>query len=86
MPPPQRNSIGLKCESRDPLNIGETGIRGISRARLLHIFGTTLFNLLTSEPVTEGTRHLDLLRPIQQQTAAYRHFGGELPDLCQEGT
>ncbi|RKR91693.1 methionine adenosyltransferase [Micromonospora pisi] len=31
-------------------------------------------------------RDLDLLRPIYQQTAAYGHFGRELPDLTWEGT
>jgi S-adenosylmethionine synthetase len=29
---------------------------------------------------------LDLLRPIYQQTAAYGHFGRELPDFSWEGT
>ncbi|MBB3096931.1 S-adenosylmethionine synthetase, partial [Actinoplanes campanulatus] len=28
----------------------------------------------------------DLLRPIYQQTAAYGHFGRELPDLRWEST
>jgi S-adenosylmethionine synthetase len=31
-------------------------------------------------------RDLDLLRPIYQQTAAYGHFGRELPDLLWENT
>ena len=31
-------------------------------------------------------RDLDLLRPIYQQTAAYGHFGRELPDLTWERT
>jgi len=31
-------------------------------------------------------RDLDLLRPIYQQTAAYGHFGRELPDLTWENT
>ncbi|HZM80995.1 MAG TPA: methionine adenosyltransferase, partial [Candidatus Limnocylindrales bacterium] len=31
-------------------------------------------------------RDLDLLRPIYQQTAAYGHFGRELPDLSWERT
>jgi S-adenosylmethionine synthetase len=31
-------------------------------------------------------RDLDLLRPIYQQTAAYGHFGRELPDLVWEST
>jgi S-adenosylmethionine synthetase len=31
-------------------------------------------------------RDLDLLRPIYQQTAAYGHFGRELPDLKWEST
>jgi S-adenosylmethionine synthetase len=31
-------------------------------------------------------RDLDLLRPIYQQTAAYGHFGRELPDLTWEAT
>ncbi|MEU4634779.1 methionine adenosyltransferase [Micromonospora chalcea] len=31
-------------------------------------------------------RDLHLLRPIYQQTAAYGHFGRELPDLTWEGT
>jgi S-adenosylmethionine synthetase len=31
-------------------------------------------------------RDLDLLRPIYQQTAAYGHFGRELPDLLWEST
>jgi S-adenosylmethionine synthetase len=31
-------------------------------------------------------RDLDLMRPIYQQTAAYGHFGRELPDLLWEGT
>jgi S-adenosylmethionine synthetase len=31
-------------------------------------------------------RDLNLLRPIYQQTAAYGHFGRELPDLTWEGT
>src|SRR5512139_1350901 len=31
-------------------------------------------------------RDLDLLRPIYQQTAAYGHFGRELPDLTWEST
>jgi S-adenosylmethionine synthetase len=31
-------------------------------------------------------RDLDLLRPIYQQTAAYGHFGRELPDLAWERT
>ncbi|MEV4628720.1 methionine adenosyltransferase [Micromonospora sp. NPDC049523] len=31
-------------------------------------------------------RDLDLLRPIYQKTAAYGHFGRELPDLTWEGT
>ncbi|WP_203685263.1 methionine adenosyltransferase, partial [Actinoplanes siamensis] len=31
-------------------------------------------------------RDLDLLRPIYQQTAAYGHFGRELPDLRWEST
>ena len=29
---------------------------------------------------------LDLLRPIYQQTAAYGHFGRELPDFTWERT
>jgi S-adenosylmethionine synthetase len=29
-------------------------------------------------------RDLDLLRPIYQQTAAYGHFGRELPDMTWE--
>ena len=31
-------------------------------------------------------RDLDLLRPIYQQTAAYGHFGRELPDFTWEKT
>ena len=31
-------------------------------------------------------RDLDLLRPIYQQTAAYGHFGRELPELTWERT
>jgi S-adenosylmethionine synthetase len=31
-------------------------------------------------------RDLDLLRPIYQQTAAYGHFGRDLPDLTWEHT
>ena len=31
-------------------------------------------------------RDLDLLRPIYQQTAAYGHFGRDLPDLTWELT
>ena len=31
-------------------------------------------------------RDLNLLRPIYQQTAAYGHFGRELPDLTWEST
>jgi S-adenosylmethionine synthetase len=31
-------------------------------------------------------RDLDLLRPIYQQTAAYGHFGRELPDFSWERT
>ena len=31
-------------------------------------------------------RDLDLLRPIYHQTAAYGHFGRELPDLTWERT
>ena len=31
-------------------------------------------------------RDLDLLRPIYQQTAAYGHFGRELPELLWEST
>ncbi|WP_244177807.1 methionine adenosyltransferase domain-containing protein, partial [Streptomyces atriruber] len=31
-------------------------------------------------------RDLDLLRPIYAQTAAYGHFGRELPDLTWERT
>ena len=31
-------------------------------------------------------RHLDLLRPIYRQTAAYGHFGRELPDFTWERT
>ena len=31
-------------------------------------------------------RDLDLLRPIYQQTAAYGHFGRELPELLWENT
>ncbi|MET0493801.1 MAG: methionine adenosyltransferase, partial [Actinoplanes sp.] len=31
-------------------------------------------------------RDLDLMRPIYQQTAAYGHFGRELPDLLWENT
>ncbi|MFB9236673.1 methionine adenosyltransferase [Plantactinospora siamensis] len=31
-------------------------------------------------------RDLNLMRPIYQQTAAYGHFGRELPDLTWEGT
>jgi len=31
-------------------------------------------------------RDLDLLRPIYQQTAAYGHFGRELPDFTWERT
>ena len=30
--------------------------------------------------------HLDLLRPIYAQTAAYGHFGRELPDFTWERT
>jgi S-adenosylmethionine synthetase len=45
--------------------------------------------LFTSESATEGhpaaiIRDLDLLRPIYQQTAAYGHFGRELPELTWE--
>ncbi|WP_280703774.1 methionine adenosyltransferase domain-containing protein, partial [Kitasatospora sp. GP82] len=31
-------------------------------------------------------RDLDLLRPIYAQTAAYGHFGRELPDFTWEST
>jgi len=31
-------------------------------------------------------RDLDLLRPIYQQTAAYGHFGRDLPDFTWERT
>jgi S-adenosylmethionine synthetase len=31
-------------------------------------------------------RDLDLLRPIYRQTAAYGHFGRELPDFTWERT
>ncbi|WP_421501169.1 methionine adenosyltransferase domain-containing protein [Micromonospora sp. WMMD1274] len=31
-------------------------------------------------------RDLDLLRPIYRQTAAYGHFGRELPSVLWEGT
>ncbi|MFI1719247.1 methionine adenosyltransferase domain-containing protein, partial [Streptomyces litmocidini] len=31
-------------------------------------------------------RDLDLLRPIYSQTAAYGHFGRELPDFTWERT
>ena len=33
-----------------------------------------------------AVRDLDLLRPIYQQTAAYGHFGREIPELLWENT
>jgi S-adenosylmethionine synthetase len=58
-------------------------------------FGTEIVSVSRIEKAIEEVfdlrpaaiiRDLDLLRPIYQQTAAYGHFGRELPDLTWERT
>ena len=65
--------VGLYVETFGTAHVDESRIIGAIRE---------VFDLRPAAII----RDLDLLRPIYQQTAAYGHFGRELPDLKWEST
>jgi len=80
-----------RCEVQVAYAIGKAHPVGL----FVHTFGT---GVIADEAIQAHVREvfdlrpgaiindLDLLRPIYQQTAAYGHFGRELPDFSWEGT
>ncbi|GAA3375243.1 methionine adenosyltransferase [Streptomyces racemochromogenes] len=83
--------LAVRCEVQVAYAIGKAEPVGL----FVETFGTgTLPDERIQEAVTEVfdlrpaaiVRDLDLLRPIYAQTAAYGHFGRELPDFTWERT
>jgi S-adenosylmethionine synthetase len=80
-----------RCEVQVAYAIGKAQPVGL----FVETFGTEKFNLVSiSEAVNQVfdlrpaaiIRDLNLLRPIYAKTAAYGHFGRELPDFSWEKT
>ncbi|KIF01027.1 S-adenosylmethionine synthetase, partial [Streptomyces sp. RSD-27] len=83
--------LAARCEVQVAYAIGKAEPVGL----FVETFGT---GTLSDERIQEAvstvfdlrpaaiTRDLDLLRPIYAQTAAYGHFGRELPDFTWERT
>jgi S-adenosylmethionine synthetase len=65
--------VGLYVECFDTQTVPQARIQAAIR---------TVFDLRPAAII----RDLDLLRPIYQQTAAYGHFGRELPEMTWERT
>jgi S-adenosylmethionine synthetase len=63
------------------INVKTFGTCKVSNERLIELIGE-IFDLRPKAIV----QHLDLLRPIYHKTAAYGHFGRELPDFTWERT
>ncbi len=63
------------------INVKTFGTGKVSEERLIELIGE-IFDLRPKAII----QHLDLLRPIYRQTAAYGHFGRELPDFTWERT
>ncbi len=63
------------------INVNTFGTGKISSERLVQLIDE-IFDLRPKAII----QHLDLLRPIFHQTAAYGHFGRELPDFTWERT
>jgi S-adenosylmethionine synthetase len=63
------------------INVKTFGTCKISHERLIELIGE-VFDLRPKAIV----QHLDLLRPIYHKTAAYGHFGRELPEFTWERT
>ncbi len=63
------------------INVKTFGTCKVSDERLIELIGE-VFDLRPKAIV----QHLDLLRPIYHKTAAYGHFGRELPDFTWERT
>jgi S-adenosylmethionine synthetase len=83
--------LATRCEVQVAYAIGKAHPVGL----FVETFGTGLLPDTTiQEAVTQVfdlrpaaiIRDLDLLRPIYAQTAAYGHFGRELPDFTWERT
>jgi S-adenosylmethionine synthetase len=83
--------LASRCEVQVAYAIGKAHPVGL----YVECFGTEQVSV---EAITKGIREvfdlrpgaivadLDLLRPIYSQTAAYGHFGRELPELTWERT
>jgi S-adenosylmethionine synthetase len=63
------------------INVKTFGTGKISEEKLIEVVGR-VFDLRPKAIIQQ----LDLLRPIYHQTAAYGHFGRELPDFTWERT
>ncbi len=63
------------------INVKTFGTGKVSDERLIELIGE-VFDLRPKAII----QHLDLLRPIYHKTAAYGHFGRELPDFTWERT
>ncbi len=63
------------------INVNTFGTGKVSEERLTELV-SQIFDLRPKAII----QHLDLLRPIYHQTAAYGHFGRELPDFTWERT
>jgi S-adenosylmethionine synthetase len=63
------------------INVNTFGTGKVSEERLTQLV-SEIFDLRPKAII----QHLNLLRPIYRQTAAYGHFGRELPDFTWERT
>jgi S-adenosylmethionine synthetase len=63
------------------INVNTFGTGKVSEERLTQLV-SEIFDLRPKAII----QHLNLLRPIYKQTAAYGHFGRELPDFTWERT
>jgi S-adenosylmethionine synthetase len=83
--------LARRCEVQVAYAIGKAEPVGL----FVETFGTETVDVLTIQAAVTKVfdlrpaaiiRDLDLLRPIYAQTAAYGHFGRELPDFAWERT
>jgi S-adenosylmethionine synthetase len=90
-----KNAVAAGLASRIEVQVAYAIGRAAPVGLFVETFGTeTVDPLKIQRAITEVfdlrpaaiIRDLDLLRPIYQQTAAYGHFGRELPELLWEST
>ena len=82
-PEPIRYVLQLYVAGQTPRSV--RSVANIKRICEKYLPGRYVLDVFDLRPAAI-IRDLDLLRPIYAQTAAYGHFGRELPDFTWEST